>query len=1286
MTRRNRYQELERRFRALQRIAAAVGESPGLLDIFRQTQEALMMFIEGARAVLFAVTDESNEALLPLNLQKSSPAASQIARLFNLSLAEVRIPLTALPMEWRDLIPRGRPCVTMDGADLVRQALGAEAADIFAQADVGRNLIALPLRSGGLLRGLIVVGVDDSDISQEDVRLGMTTANLVARMMETTALLEHSRRRVYELDRLFELTRALSTSIEIEELAVIAARQFILALDVGQVVISLWDRELDLLRQIIYLSYSYETGTYQPITGWEVISLDDFPATRRVLETQQPLQVLASDPHANSHELAAMRLCNAKALTVLPMVYKGECIGVVELEDTLRERRLTAAQMGLAMTLAGQVAAALVNARLFGEAQRRALHLQTAAEVGRHAAAIFDVERLLSQTVELIRDRFDLYYVGIFLIDPTGRWAVLRAGSGEAGQKMLADGHRLEVGGPSMIGQCTALGEPRIALDVGEEAARFSNPLLPETRSEAALPLVSQGRVIGAMTIQSTQLMAFSKEDLTTLQTMADLLASAIENAILHEEQRTRLTELAALYEIGRVITAVLDLHKLIEAVHQQVSRFTDATLFYIALWDREAETIRIPVVIEEDRRFYDEKADWTGVIGWALRHGQPLVIDDLSRLEDLPPDVTFSLMGEVVPSSLVVVPMAIGEQTIGALSVQSRRPHAYVQRDINFLTAVASQVAVAVENARLYERERRRARQAALLNVVAQQTNAILSPDYLLPTVAQAVRQHFQYDSVELMLLDPDTGEMFIAGRAGEDEVAAPSTRLLSSGIADWVTTHGQLLLVNDYSQNDLCRALSPDQTLCGSELAVPLKIGGETVGVLALKCRKPFSFDELDVATAQTLAEQVTTALQNARLYAETRQRAEELAALNTVAARLGQSLELQEILEAAMEAVIRVLHVEASAVSLVDEEKQEVVFQAQRGLRYSHVGMRVPLNEGMSGQVVRSGTVLITDNVNGDPRLAVPEFKREEVRAMVMIPMHSRGRVVGILSAMDHAPRQFSEREIALLVAIANQVGAAVENAQLYQAVRRHAGNLEEAYARLQEADQLKDEMVQNVSHELRTPLTFIKGYVELLLGGDLGPLTEDQQKSLDTVARKTEHLTRLVEDIITLEAVRPETLETRPVSLEQLALTALEGCKPAAAAASIVLRSEIPPDLPPVLAEPSRILQVFDNLLSNAIKFSPDGGTITVRIVEAPDSLRTEISDTGIGIPKDKIPRLFDRFYQVDGTMQRRFGGAGLGLAIVKRIVEAHGGQVGVESEEGKGSTFFFTLPKAPPGTT
>ncbi len=179
---------------------------------------------------------------------------------------------------------------------------------------------------------------------------------------------------------------------------------------------------------------------------------------------------------------------------------------------------------------------------------RRLVQIRTAADISRSISATLAPEELLQQVVELVQERFQLYYVGVFLVDEDHRFAILQAGSGQAGADMVAEGHRLAVGGASMVGWATAHGKARISQEVGTEAVHFNNPHLPETRSELALPLISTGQVIGALTVQSTQPAAFDQDDISILQSFADSLATAINNANLFTQLQESLEEIQNLH------------------------------------------------------------------------------------------------------------------------------------------------------------------------------------------------------------------------------------------------------------------------------------------------------------------------------------------------------------------------------------------------------------------------------------------------------------------------------------------------------------------------------------------------------------------------------------------------------------------------------------------------------------------------------------------------------------------------------------------------------------------
>jgi len=334
------------------------------------------------------------------------------------------------------------------------------------------------------------------------------------------------------------------------------------------------------------------------------------------------------------------------------------------------------------------------------QAQRRAMQLETAAKVSRAATSVLDPDELVRQAVDLIRDRFNLYYTGLFLLDESGRWAVLRAGTGEPGRQMLKANHRLEVGGRSMVGWCTANARARIALDVGEEAVRFDNPLLPETRSEMALPLISRVRVIGALDVQSVEGSAFSDEDIAVLQTMADQIAVAIDNARLLTETRSRLEE--------------------VQAAHRS---------YLQASWDE----------------FLPTKATTS------YEHVQPGVT--LLREAALPEIEqamaqrrTMALSGsgdggggETQARSALVTPITLRGQVIGALGLQEEEgTRQWTADEIALVESVADQMALAIENARLFEATQARARRERLIHEITGKVQGSIDLDTILRTTVQ--------------------------------------------------------------------------------------------------------------------------------------------------------------------------------------------------------------------------------------------------------------------------------------------------------------------------------------------------------------------------------------------------------------------------------------------------------------------------------------------------------------------------------------------------------------------
>jgi signal transduction histidine kinase len=254
----------------------------------------------------------------------------------------------------------------------------------------------------------------------------------------------------------------------------------------------------------------------------------------------------------------------------------------------------------------------------------------------------------------------------------------------------------------------------------------------------------------------------------------------------------------------------------------------------------------------------------------------------------------------------------------------------------------------------------------------------------------------------------------------------------------------------------------------------------------------------------------------------------------------------------------------------------------------------------------------------------------------------------------------------------------------NAELEDRVRERTVELENALSRLAELNQLKSNFIANVSHELRTPLTHIKGYLELLVEQELGPLTNEQANALGVMGKSEERLEQLIEDLIqfSLVARGQLNLEMHPVNLQEVVAEVVQDATQYCKKAHLTLITDIPQEIPKAMADHQKVLWVLTHFIDNAIKFTPEGGLIQIKVKIGGKRVEFSVVDSGIGIGPERIEEIFLPFHQLDSSATRRYGGTGLGLAMARQIIEAHGSTIKVKSKLGSGSSFEFSLPIFP----
>lgn len=565
----------------------------------------------------------------------------------------------------------------------------------------------------------------------------------------------------------------------------------------------------------------------------------------------------------------------------------------------------------------------------------------------------------------------------------------------------------------------------------------------------------------------------------------------------------------------------------------------------------------------------------------------------------------------------------------------------------------------------------------AEILTTTTTSLSLSLSLHCLQEMVGQAIEaiQHsLACDDLSVLIVDEKQGILKPLSHPAEGDAAFD----WDPGLLGWVVEHGQALRVDDVTCDPRCDAPMPG---IRSALVVPVCDQNRVIAVICLASRQPGAFEAGDERLLVWAAQQIAITVENARLRHEMERRLEEVSALYQLAEQVGVSLDVQEVLESIVQSLKRAMQCRGCSIALLDAEKAVLEIRASAGIDEKWVqAFELQLGEGIAGKVAQDGMPIYAPDI-----LACESFITFDpsVRSLLTVPLMLQQRIIGTLTIDSDQPDAFSKMDEHFLTIAAAQAAVAIEKARLYASLEQRAQNLAEAYTEIKRADRLKGEIVRNVSHELRMPLTFVKSYVDLLLEEHAGPLSDLQKHYLVIVAEKTNHVTRLVSDIVSFEQVDRTPCRREPVSLTDLAQQCLERYATLAGENGLFLIEAWPDDVPLALGDRDKLVQVFDHLVKNAIKFSPEGGRIVVSIEETETSIQVAISDEGIGIPQDQQTHIFERFYQVDGSARRRFGGAGLGLAIVKRIVDAHEGKIWVESMPGQGSTFYFSIPRYQP---
>jgi PAS domain S-box-containing protein len=567
-------------------------------------------------------------------------------------------------------------------------------------------------------------------------------------------------------------------------------------------------------------------------------------------------------------------------------------------------------------------------------------------------------------------------------------------------------------------------------------------------------------------------------------------------------------------------------------------------------------------------------------------------------------------------------------------------------------------------------------------VNEIANAVNENLTPEDIVAVVADEARRLVPFDRLTVALLDreePEARPVRLAVGAGSQRLDFPARE------AGWAFREPVTWCEGDPTPCPPRAAELLAQEGVLSLLTVPLRAKGGLVGSLNLCRQKAVPFSATALAVMETVARHLAIALENARLLQAVQSRSRELESLLEIAGGISVRLDLAELLPLVTRSVNRVMGTQHCLLVLRDGE--ELKLAAQEGLEDEIVaafrdGHPRELEDSLTGWILREGRPLAVADMIEDPRLRFGELvRRFSYRSFLGVPLRRGDEVLGSLEVVTKEPRRFGEEDQTLMTLFAGQAAIAIENARLFEEARAHLAQVVEANRRLEELDRLRREYVRNVSHEFRTPLTVIRGYAEFLQEAHESVSVPD---ILRVVVESCDRLIDLVETLIDVSRIEQgeseRILHVQSLDLGEVAAASVESLRAPAARKGVQVDLELADGELSLEGDASLLRQVVRKLLDNAVKYSRAGGRVVLRGRPQDQELELVVEDEGIGIPPEHQPRIFEKFYMVDGGIARRLGGTGVGLYLVREIVRLHGGTVTVDSRPGEGSAFSVRLPR------
>jgi len=732
---------------------------------------------------------------------------------------------------------------------------------------------------------------------------------------------------------------------------------------------------------------------------------------------------------------------------------------------------------------------------------------------------------------------------------------------------------------------------------------------------------------------------AFSTDEQLLIRQVTDQLSLALENARLFQETQRRAQELSIVNQVVSSVSGSLDLKSTLQTIADSMAKLLEAGHVAISLMNPEQTHLEIMAdasITLEPSTDIGLLIPTTGipVTEQVLRSKKPVFVRNV-QTNPLTAPIT-DVLARRGTKNLLVMPLIADVEVIGTIAVDFFEADRVVSQDeLRLLETIMLQTATAIQKSSLFER----------IDVSEKNLRTLFSA---MDDIVIVINKDGLYEQIA-----PTNPSLLV--RPPEELIGKTFHEFLPQDIADAFL-------------GKVHEALSsPGKVTFEYELA----IGGQSLWFLA-------NLSKMDENRIFWVARDITER-KNAE---EAIRRQNQYLAVSAEIGKLVTSiLDLNTIFARTVNLITERFSFYHAAIFIVEETGFNAVLKeatGEAGIEMKKQEHSLQLNDkSIVGSVASTGQLLVVNNVGENPLHAFnPTLP--ETQAEAAIPLRIGSRIIGVIDIQAKQVNAFNEDEVSVLQTLADQVAVAIDNARSFELSQQ-------AVMEMREADRLKSQFLANMSHELRTPLNSIIGFSRVILKGIDGPVTELMQQDLTAIYNSGQHLLGLINDILDSAKIEAGKMELAfdEVNITDLVHSVLSTMSGLIKDKPIEMRQVIEPSTPTVRADTIRIRQVMINLLSNAAKFTEEGAiTVDVAPIKMEDGrtqVRISVSDTGPGISEKDQEKLFQAFSQVDASPTRKSGGTGLGLSICKQLINMHGGQIWVESAEGVGSTFHFTLP-------